>query len=275
LDERRTVQNVEGQIVAGITKFNAENCDPLTQIIFADWATVPMIRAYKFLRDSSDVMYRFKAIAEFLDVSIGTAHNAITTLKNKGYIVENNGVYSIKVGKIQKTENFQKTEKVIQNSENSIQKTENNFQKTERTNNTLNNNILNNKREAHSPESKFFELSKKSLDYSAEHESDNRHILLGRRPMKKYPEIWLTEHELSSILEMYESEGIPIDSQKRYAKAFISVNSKLQMKKAKGERLEFTNPYDWLIGFAKLDLLRELSASASLKRNELYLENSK
>ena len=261
--------------MADIQRFNPENCDPLTRIIFADWATVPMIRAYKFLRDSSDVMYKFKSIAEFLGVSIGTAHSAIKTLQDKGYIVENNGVYSINVAKIQKTENFQKNEKVFQNSEKVIQKTENNFQKTERTNNTLNNNIINNNIKEYTPppaevsESKFEEIAEQAFEPDeSKYQSDNRFINAGLRPLKKYPNIWLTKFELIDTLQNYENVGIPIDSREFHHLAFKNVEAKLLRYIQDGKTVKNVSCYSWLNGFALNETLEILIKRNRLKKSE-------
>lgn len=264
LHQQITESSKENQV----RKFNPINCDIRTRLEFEEWATIPMLRIVTLLLASTGSIFNYRNIAVMADVSTSTAHASIKKLIEEGYLREQGGNFSLNLGNVQKTE--QAVQKIVQN----VQKTKQAVQNSEHNNNKIiiinNNNKI--RESTHPPKSKFLDLSKKSLDYSETHENDNRFILLGRRPMKNYPEIWLSEMELCSVLEIYEQDGIPIDGEKRYSKAFLSVNSKLQTKRVKGERMEFTNPYDWLIGFAKHDLLRELSASASLKRQEKYLE---
>lgn len=133
---------------------------------------------------------------------------------------------------------------------------------------------LNNKKEvASSPvpeiklESKYSYLIPDALDQP---DNSNQSINMGRRRLKKYPEIYLTPYEFCDVLEQYEQDGIPIDERKIYQNAFKIVNSEILTNRAKGKTTDFTNAYKWLIGFAKTDLLKQYKESLAVKRNEKY-----
>lgn len=124
---------------------------------------------------------------------------------------------------------------------------------------------------------KFLEIAEASLVPKTDPRLPNLNefITMGKRPMTKYPSIRLTAYELADILEQYEQVGIPIDERRIFEPAFKNVASRLKSKASGGAPPINANAYNWLIGFAKTDLLREYKATLDLKRSETYLEKAR
>lgn len=118
-------------------RFDAEKCDISTRLAFEDWATVPMLRVVKFLLIGSDKVFNYKVIARMIGVSVGTAHGAIKTLIQQGYLQADSGRFILNLGAIQKTEPGVQKSESVQNPEFNIQKTENNFQNPENDSNYI------------------------------------------------------------------------------------------------------------------------------------------
>lgn len=118
-------------------RFTGQGCDLGTRLAFEDWATVPMIRVVKFLLAGSDTVFNYKVIATMIGTSVGTAHAAIKTLIQKGYLKAENGKFCVSVGSVQKTERDVQKSEHIQNPELKVQKTENFFQDSETDSNCL------------------------------------------------------------------------------------------------------------------------------------------
>jgi hypothetical protein len=104
--------------------------------------------------------------------------------------------------------------------------------------------------------------------------TDNRYITAGRRPMKNYPDIWITPYQLADVFSQYDSDGISLDNKNNFLGAFKAVQARLQTYKEQGKPLININPYIWLIGWAKEDLIKALTAKNNLKRSELYLDGA-
>lgn len=126
-------------------------------------------------------------------------------------------------------------------------------------------------------EPKFLQIAEASLVPKSDPRlaTLNDFITMGRRPMAKYPIIKLTEYELADILEQFEKAGIPIDDRRIFEPAFKNVAGRLKTKASGGTLPAGISAYNWLIGFAKTDLLKEYKASLDLKRSETYLEKAR
>lgn len=126
-------------------------------------------------------------------------------------------------------------------------------------------------------QSKFLEIAEASLVSKTDPRLStlNEFIVMGKRPMTKYPAIRLTAQELADILEQYEQAGIPIDERRIFEPAFKNVAARLKNKASGGAPPLGISAYNWLIGFAKTDLLKEYKATLDLKRSETYLEKAR
>jgi hypothetical protein len=81
---------------------------------------------------------------------------------------------------------------------------------------------------------------------------DNRFIGAGRRPMKDYPTIWLTPHELSDVIRKLEESDIP---QASYKDLFFKAEAKLKTYSSQGRSNQSVSVYNWLTGFLFDELL--------------------
>lgn len=97
-------------------------------------------------------------------------------------------------------------------------------------------------------------------DGSKRWERSSEFIGAGRRPLKKYPKIFITEFELARVFRQYLDLGLP---QERWPDAFQAVQSKLDTPRPN------TGPicaFNWLTSFTVIDLMRKVSASAYMKK---------
>ncbi len=107
-----------------------------------------------------------------------------------------------------------------------------------------------------------------------EPESDELHrstlyTTTGRRPMQRYPNIWVTRSGLIAIRELYEGSGIPT---KEFPRPFKKVATKLERWLADGKSPDRADAQSWLTGWAFRETLDELKKELDLKRSEKYLE---
>lgn len=75
---------------------------------------------------------------------------------------------------------------------------------------------------------------------------DNRYMGAGRRPMKDYPEIWLTPQELADVIKKLEGSDIPVQS---YKDLFLKAEAKLKTYSSQGRSNQTVSVYNWLTGF--------------------------
>ena len=81
---------------------------------------------------------------------------------------------------------------------------------------------------------------------------DNRFINAGRRPMKKYPLIFISATELAEVFRQYDEVGLqPIDARQ----AFQAVAGRLLTHAANGSSNNQVSAFNWLIGWAKQEVL--------------------
>lgn len=99
-----------------------------------------------------------------------------------------------------------------------------------------------------------------------------QHVGAGRRPLKNYPDMFLTPSELADVFEQLAEAGIPPE---QFKLVFKRVAARLSTYKAQGKNLAMISVYNWLIGWAKSDVVRELTASCDLQRSQTYLASAK
>ena len=92
-------------------------------------------------------------------------------------------------------------------------------------------------------------------------QSDSRWVNQGKRPLKKFPLIWLSVPELEAILEKYRRHDLSIEDQRD---VFLGVEARLRMKTTL-ER-QRVNPFNWLTGWALHEKLEEVIKQTRLSR---------
>jgi len=85
----------------------------------------------------------------------------------------------------------------------------------------------------------------------------------GRRPMKDYPEIWLSPPELADIIRDWQASNIPPD---KWRKGFKTAQARLKTQAINGKPPQRTNVYNWLMGFGRNDLIEETIKDTRLQR---------
>jgi hypothetical protein len=94
----------------------------------------------------------------------------------------------------------------------------------------------------------------------------------GRRPMKKYPNLWLSPVELREAANLYEQSGIPA---KDWHVGFRFVASRVDDKVQRGTPITAVNCYAWVIGFGLDHALDQRAKSLNVKRLESYAKGAK
>jgi len=87
----------------------------------------------------------------------------------------------------------------------------------------------------------------------------NAFILGGRRPMKKYPGIQITKPDLAEVFRSWTRSSIPQD---RWKEILMAVESKLRSYQEQGRPTDAVNPFNWLIGWARADMVKLLGDEA-------------
>lgn len=118
-------------------------------------------------------------------------------------------------------------------------------------------------RESHPLEDHFLPMA-----VGAEWMRSRQYTHAGRRPLKNYPNIFLAPDELGDVFEQLQTAGINAEE---FKLVFKRVNARLNTAKAQGKTLEFISAYNWLTGWAKGEVVRELTASSNLERSRVYL----
>ena len=96
--------------------------------------------------------------------------------------------------------------------------------------------------------------------------------MAGRRPLKKYPELFLTPEELSQVFDQLAEAGIPGD---RFKMVFMRVAARLTTHRVQGKHPSAVSVFNWLVGWAKNEVVEELTASCNLERSRAYLAGAK
>lgn len=93
----------------------------------------------------------------------------------------------------------------------------------------------------------------------------NAYMLSGRRPMKKYPNIFLTPYEMEMVFNKYE----PYTPEFRIM-CFTQCEEKLRQKVENGERLMSLPAFTWLTTFIYQSALESLTKETRLKNQQSY-----
>lgn len=94
-------------------------------------------------------------------------------------------------------------------------------------------------------------------------ESDNRFMLAGRRPLRKFPKIFLSPGEWLYVINEFEQAGIPAA---RVPSAFVLVEAKLDDCIVAGKNPKFISVFGWLVGWVKQQLIDGLIKEHRLKK---------
>lgn len=100
-------------------------------------------------------------------------------------------------------------------------------------------------------------------------ETDNQYVNAGRRPLKKYPKIFLSGHELAQVFQQYEAADIP---QENWTEAFQLVQAKLMTDNGFNNS---TCAFSWLIGWVKNQLLESVIKTTKLKNVRSYANTAR
>jgi len=101
-------------------------------------------------------------------------------------------------------------------------------------------------------------------------ERDNRYILAGRQPLKKYPLLWLSKTEFVSVVEIARSRGVPDTALKQL---FQLANAAATDWRCEGKDVSRFRAYNALIGWALTNLLNQLNESVKLETNSRRAAN--
>lgn len=96
---------------------------------------------------------------------------------------------------------------------------------------------------------------------------DSRFVNAGRKPMKKYPDIWLTRHELADWMMIYLRLGV---QKNQLDIGFKKTQAKILTYRQEGKRVQSVSAYNWGTGFILQEVLSELKLSTDLSRSEIY-----
>ncbi len=110
------------------------------------------------------------------------------------------------------------------------------------------------------------------LEIGASWLRNSQYVGAGRRPLRNYPDMFLTPNELADVFEQLAEAGIPPD---QFKLVFRRVAARLTTYKSQGKNLAMISVYNWLIGWAKSDVVKELTASCNLQRSKVYLAGAK
>lgn len=90
-------------------------------------------------------------------------------------------------------------------------------------------------------------------------ETSNQFMNCGRRPMKKYPNLYFSPTDLAEVFRIWTKAGIPQD---RFRDGFQMLKAEMD-NKPKSE----AKAYVWAIGFIKTNLVASLNEEVKLEKN--------
>lgn len=93
-------------------------------------------------------------------------------------------------------------------------------------------------------------------------EMDNRFVLLNKRPLKDFPQIYLSEPELALILEKYDQGSIP----HKLKNAIEQANNMLDTYKLQGKRTDIVQVGHWLNSWLYKQALEEANSELRLAK---------
>ena len=96
-------------------------------------------------------------------------------------------------------------------------------------------------------------------------QNDARFMGSGRRPMRNYPEIWLTEYDLANVIQSYE-KSLP---EPEWKACFLRCEAQLKGM-GEGERRK-VHPLKWLLGFLLTEQIAKATQQQRAKNSGLVL----
>lgn len=93
----------------------------------------------------------------------------------------------------------------------------------------------------------------------------NPYMLAGRQPMRDYPLISISKHELASVIRDWKQRGIPPP---KWRKAFLACEARLRTYLANGKSLDHVAVVTWLLGFQGSQLVDETTQDERLARQK-------
>lgn len=103
-------------------------------------------------------------------------------------------------------------------------------------------------------------------------EGDNRYITSGKRPLKAFTRIWITPGDLAAAFRTMKKEGLPPE---RFVRVFEKVDRRLADWERKHKQVIHVDCYQWLIGWALYDELKNYRTKMDTERSAKYLEKAK
>jgi hypothetical protein len=106
------------------------------------------------------------------------------------------------------------------------------------------------------------ELLRKAFDWEVQPD-----ITTGRRPLKKYPGVWIAVHELAHAVSVWESANVA----DRFKDGLMRVSSAVAQKVGKpftAEACRRVNPYAWLTGYVLDDAVKKATDQVRLENAE-------
>lgn len=95
--------------------------------------------------------------------------------------------------------------------------------------------------------------------------NDNRYIAAGRRPMRDYPQIWMTPNELADVIKKLEASDIPLSM---YKDLFLKAEARLMTYSTQGRSTTGVSVYNWLTGFLFDELLERTIKETRLAKTK-------
>ncbi len=91
---------------------------------------------------------------------------------------------------------------------------------------------------------------------------DNRFVVLGQRPMKDYPNVWLTRDSLADVIRVYQASDIPVS---KYREMFLKAQDRAAQGTVNGRSGKQIPFYSWLTGWIRDETLENLVKENRLK----------
>lgn len=240
--------------MAELKKFNPENCDIRTQLMFEDWATIPMLRIMTFvLARKGKSVFSCRGIAEIIDIPKSTVFEALKVLVSNGYLLKVGDRYNLILSvDVQPTgqvepEVSSPPDAMSGQSDSLSSPPDESVQPTGPNNNKIIIKKNNDKRI-----SAWFD------------QSVQEDIGTGRKPLRKYPEIWITPDELEEVLESLTRSNLPQD---RWKEVFLKVRTFARDQAGESKNFKRVRCVSALMGWAKKEVVSEFNEATKLHRN--------
>lgn len=101
---------------------------------------------------------------------------------------------------------------------------------------------------------------------------DNLHISSGLRPLKGYPDCWVSLPNLKNVLDTYfNRSGLEPED---VSAALKRIQAKMDLARSEGKKVPREKTYCWLIGWALSEQIEAKSRATRLQREQAYLANA-